>query len=50
VIDSEWQLSGKVVNKNICGVLERSEQITPEQLLLINTILILPETLPEKEL
>jgi hypothetical protein len=49
VIDSKQQLSGKVVDKDTQGILERSDQITPEQLLLIDAILILPETLLEKE-
>jgi hypothetical protein len=50
VIDSERQLSGKVVDEDTRNVLERSNQITPEQLLLINVILTLPKTSPEKEL
>ena len=50
VIDSERQLSGKVVDKDTRGALERSDQMTPEQLLLIDAILTLPETSPEKEL
>ena len=49
VIDSERQLSGKVVNEDIRGVLEQSDYITPKQLLLIDTVLTLPETLLEKE-
>jgi hypothetical protein len=49
VIDSERQLSGKVVNKETRGALERSDQITPEQLLLINVILTLPKTTFKKE-
>jgi hypothetical protein len=50
VIDSERQLSGKVVDEDTRGALERSDQMTPEQLLLIDAILTLPETSPEKEL
>jgi hypothetical protein len=49
VIDSERQLSGKVVDEDTRGALERSDQMTPEQLLLIDTILTLPETTFEKE-
>jgi len=44
VIDSERQLSGKVVNDDTRGALERSDQITLEQLCLIDAILTLPET------
>ncbi len=49
VIDSERQLSGKVVNEDTCGALERSDEMTPEHLLLINAILTLPETSLERE-
>jgi hypothetical protein len=49
VIDSERQLSGKVVDEDTRGALERLEQMTPEQLLLIDAILTLPETTFEKE-
>jgi hypothetical protein len=49
VIDSERQLSGKVVDEDTRGALERSDQMTPEQLLLIDAILTLPETTFEKE-
>jgi len=43
VIDSERQLSGKVV-EDTRDALERSDQLTPEHLLLIDAILTLPET------
>jgi hypothetical protein len=46
---SERQLSGKVVDEDTRGALERLEQITPEQLLLIDAILTLPKTTFEKE-
>lgn len=49
VIDSERQLSGKVVDAEVRVVLERSDVMTPEQLLLIDAILTLPETSLEKE-
>jgi hypothetical protein len=49
VIDSERQLSGKVVDEDTRGALERSDQMTPEQLLLIDAILTLPETTLERE-
>ncbi|TKA75461.1 hypothetical protein B0A49_09465 [Cryomyces minteri] len=48
VIDSERQLSGKIVNEDTRGALERSDQTTPEQLLLIDAILTLPETTLEE--
>jgi hypothetical protein len=50
VIDSERQLLGQVVDKEVRSVLERSENITPEYLLLIDTVMTLPKTTPEKEL
>jgi hypothetical protein len=49
VIDSERQLSGKVVNEDTRDALERSNQLTPEHLLLIDAILTLPETSLENE-
>lgn len=48
--DSEMQLSRKVVDKEVRGVLEQSENMTPEHLFLIDAIITLPETTPEKEL
>ena len=49
VIDSERQLSGKVVDEDTRGALEQSDEMTRKQLLLINAILTLPETTFEKE-
>ncbi|PQE05390.1 C2H2 finger domain-containing protein [Rutstroemia sp. NJR-2017a BBW] len=49
VIESERQLLGKVVDEDTRGALERSGQMTPEQLLLIDAILTLPETTLERE-
>jgi hypothetical protein len=50
VIDSERQLSGKVVDEEVRSVLKRSKDITPEHLILIDAIMTLPETSIEKEL
>jgi hypothetical protein len=47
--NSERRLSGKVVDEDTRGALERSDQMTPEQLLLIDAILTLPETTFERE-
>ena len=49
VINSERQLSGKVVDEDTQGVLERSDPLTPEHLLIIDAILTLPETSLENE-
>jgi hypothetical protein len=49
VIDSERQLAGLVVDEDTRGALERSDQMTPEHLLLIDAILTLPETSIENE-
>lgn len=49
VIDSERQLSGKVVDEDKRDALERSDQLTPEHLLLIDAILTLLETTLENE-
>ncbi|OJD09600.1 hypothetical protein ACJ73_10196 [Blastomyces percursus] len=42
VIDSERQLSGKVVDEEVKSALERTEYMSPEQLQLIDAILTLP--------
>jgi hypothetical protein len=49
VIDSERQLSGKVVDEEVRSVLEWSENMTIEHLLLIEVVMTLPKTIPEKE-
>ncbi|KAF9883337.1 hypothetical protein FE257_003553 [Aspergillus nanangensis] len=49
VIDSERQLSGKLVNEEVIGPLERTGYITPHHILLINTILTIPGSTIEKE-
>jgi cell division protein ZapA (FtsZ GTPase activity inhibitor) len=49
VIDSERQLSEKIVDKDVRNILERSDYMTLEHLFLINAILTLPETSLEKE-
>ena len=49
MIDSERQLLGKVVNEDTRGALERSDEMTPEQLLLIDAILTLPEPSLDRE-
>lgn len=49
VINSERQLSGKVVDEDTQGVLERLDLLTPEHLLIIDAILTLPETSLENE-
>jgi len=50
VIDSERQLSGKVVDEEVRSAFEKSDYMTPEQFILIDAILTLPETSPEKEI
>lgn len=49
VIDSERQLSGKVVDEDVLTALERTDYMTPEHLLLIDTILTLPAKTIEAE-
>jgi hypothetical protein len=49
VIDSERQLSGKVVDEDTRDELEQSDQLTPEHLFLIDAILMLPEMSLENE-
>ncbi len=51
MINSELQLSGKVGDETTRAAINRSDKVKPEQLLLIDTILTLPETtLPETTL
>ena len=50
VIDSERQLSGKVVDEEVRSALERSDNMTPEHLRLIDAIMTLPETSLDKEM
>jgi hypothetical protein len=50
VKDSAQQLSGKIVDEEVLGVLERSESMTAEHLDLIDAIMTLPETTFKKEL
>ncbi|KAJ5447699.1 hypothetical protein N7445_002520 [Penicillium cf. griseofulvum] len=49
VIDSERQLSGKVVNEEVIGALQRTGYITPQYITLIDSVLTLPGTTVEKE-
>ena len=49
MIDSERQLSGKVVDEDTRDALERSDQVTLEHFLLIDAILTLPKTSLENE-
>ncbi|CAG8944722.1 unnamed protein product [Penicillium salamii] len=49
VIDSEWQLSGKVIDEEVLVVLEQTGYITLQHITLINTILTMLDTMIEKE-
>lgn len=49
VVDSERQLSGKVVDKEVLVALERIGYITPQHMILIDTVLTMPGTTIEKE-
>jgi hypothetical protein len=49
VIDSEQRLSWKVVDEDTGDALERSDQMTPEQLLMIGAILTLPKRTLERD-
>ncbi|OJD25505.1 hypothetical protein ACJ73_03128 [Blastomyces percursus] len=50
VVDSERQLSGKVVDEDVRSELERSGYMTPEQMIMIDAVLTLPPKTPEEEL
>ncbi|OQD77334.1 hypothetical protein PENANT_c114G05410 [Penicillium antarcticum] len=49
VIDSERQLSGKVVDEEVMGALQRTGYMTPQHMTLIDSVLTLPGTTVEKE-
>ena len=49
VIDSERQLSGKVVDEQVMDALERTGYMTPQHMTLIDTVLTMPGTTIEKE-
>ncbi|KAJ5283267.1 hypothetical protein N7505_001247 [Penicillium chrysogenum] len=49
VIDSERQLSGKVVDEEVLVALERTGYMTPQHMTLIDTVLTMPGATIEKE-
>lgn len=49
VIDSERQLSGKVVDEEVMGALQRTGYMTPQHMSLIDSILTMPGTTVMKE-
>lgn len=49
VIDSERQLSGKVVDEEVLVALERTGYMITQHMTLINTVLTMPGTTIEKE-
>jgi len=49
IIDSERQLSGKMINEDTRDALVQTDQIGLKQLCLMDAILTLPETSLEKE-
>lgn len=49
VIDSERQLSGKVVDEDVMGALQRTGYMTLQHMTLIDSILTMPGTTIEKE-
>ncbi|KAJ5904727.1 uncharacterized protein N7473_001643 [Penicillium subrubescens] len=49
VIDSERQLSGKVVDEEVMGALQRTGYMTPQHMTLIDSILTMPGTTVTKE-
>ncbi|KAL4958922.1 DUF3435 domain-containing protein [Aspergillus stella-maris] len=49
VIDSERQLAGKLLDGEVKGALERTGYMTPQHMILIDTILTIPGSTVEKE-
>ena len=49
VIDSERQLAGKLVDEEVMGALERTGYMTPQHMILIDTVLTMPGSTVEKE-
>ncbi|CRG92724.1 Putative membrane protein ycf1 [Talaromyces islandicus] len=50
VIDSERQLSGKVVDEEVLQTLQQTGSLAPQHVLLIDAVLTIPETTVEAEL
>jgi DNA gyrase/topoisomerase IV subunit B len=50
VIDSKRQLSGKVVDKDVRGALEQTENMSREHLCFIDAIMTLPGTTLENKM
>lgn len=49
VIDSERQLSGKMVDEEVIGALQQTGYMTPQHMMLIDTILTMPGAMIEAE-
>lgn len=49
VIDSERQLTGKLVDEEVMGALERTGYMTPQHMIFIDTVLTMPGSTVEKE-
>lgn len=49
MIDSERQLAGKMVDEEVMGVLEQTGYMTPQHMMLIDTVLTMPGMTVEKE-
>lgn len=49
MIDSERQLAGKVVDEEVIEALQRNGYMTPQHMMLIDTILTIPGTTVEAE-
>lgn len=49
VIDSERQLAGKLLDEEVKGALERTGYMTPQHMILMDTILTVPGSTVEKE-
>lgn len=49
VIDSERQLAGKVVDEEVIGALQQTGYMTPQHMMLIDTILTMPGATIEAE-
>ncbi|KAL4865177.1 hypothetical protein BDV12DRAFT_175034 [Aspergillus spectabilis] len=49
VIDSERQLAGKLLDEEVKGALERTGYISPQHMILMDTVLTMPGSTVEKE-
>ena len=49
MINNEQQLSEKIVNEKMIRILQQTDYMTPQHMILIDTVLIMPDVTIEAE-